>query len=338
MEEVIINQQQLREAIEDELKTLVHNLIPPEYEGMLPLLTYHMGWEGEEAGAEAQGKRIRPILVLMCALAAGGEWQKALPAAAAVELIHNFSLIHDDIQDQSAKRRGRDTVWVKWGVAQAINAGDLMFTLAFSALNEMRGVLPDAVVLETFAVLQRTCIQLTGGQYLDLSYENLHNLPMEAYWPMIQGKTASLISCCCELGAITAQATTAQRQDFFDFGKRIGLAFQVQDDYLGIWGDAEKTGKSTISDLITGKKTLPVTYALSQEKDFADRWFRGPIEPKDVNDMVRLLELEGAKDFTNQNADRLTREALAALDRAAVSQPGKNALIEIAQNLINRDY
>ncbi len=337
MEEEIINQQQLREAIEDELKTLVHKLIPPEYAGMLPLLTYHMGWEDEGAGTEAQGKRIRPILVLMCALAAGGEWQKAMPAAAAVELIHNFSLIHDDIQDQSAKRRGRDTVWVKWGVAQAINAGDLMFTLAFSALNEMRGVLPDDFVLETFAVLQRTCIQLTGGQYLDLSYENLRNLPMEAYWPMIQGKTASLISCCCELGAITARATTAQRQDFFEFGKRIGLAFQVQDDYLGIWGDAEKTGKSNISDLITGKKTLPVIYALSQEKDFADRWLRGPIEPENVSDVVRLLELEGAKDFTIQNADRLTREALAALDRAAVSLPGKQALIEIAKNLINRD-
>ncbi len=337
MEEEIFNQKQMRDAIENELRTLVYNLIPAEYQGMLPMLTYHMGWEGEGAGPDAQGKRIRPILVLLCAAAAGGEWQKALPAAAAVELIHNFSLIHDDIQDQSAKRRGRDTVWIKWGVAQAINAGDLMFTMAFSALDKLRGVLPDGLILEAFAVLHRTCVQLTGGQHLDITYENLRNLTVDDYWPMIQGKTASLIACCCELGAISAEATTAQRQDFHEFGKRIGLAFQVQDDYLGIWGNAEKTGKSTVSDLLSGKKTLPVIYALNQEKKFAERWLRGPLDPTEVNQVVRLLELEGAKDFTVQNSDQLTREALAALERASGSRVGKQALIQMAQMLISRD-
>ena len=304
---------------------------------MLPLLTYHMGWEGEGAGSDAQGKRIRPILVLLCAAAAGGEWQKALPAAAAVELIHNFSLIHDDIQDKSEKRRGRETVWIKWGVAQAINAGDLMFTLAFSALNHLRDKLPDEMVLEAFNVLQSTCIQLTGGQHLDLSYENFRSLPIDAYWPMVRGKTASLISCCCELGAITAQATTAQREDFREFGWQIGLAFQVQDDFLGIWGNAEKTGKSTSSDLLTGKKTLPVLYGLSQKGKFADRWLQGAIDPSEVHQLVRLLELEGAKDFTTKNSDLLTQRALTALERAAGSESGKQALLQMAQMLIFRD-
>ena len=177
--EEIVNQQLLHDAIENELKTLVNNLIPVEYIGMLPMLTYHMGWEGEGAGVDAQGKRIRPMLVLLCTIAAGGDWQKALPAAAAVEFIHNFSLIHDDIQDQSVKRRGRDTVWVKWGVAQAINAGDLMFTMAFSALNKLRGVIPDDSILDALTVVQKTCIQLTGGQHLDLTFENLQSLPVE---------------------------------------------------------------------------------------------------------------------------------------------------------------
>ncbi len=328
---------QLHEAIEVELKALVYKHIPAEFKGMIPILAYHMGWEGEGAGLNAQGKRIRPILVLLSTAAAGGDWRYALPGAAAVELIHNFSLIHDDIQDQSSKRRGRDTVWVKWGIAQAINAGDLMFTLAFSAIDKLRERLPCEVVLEASTVLHNTCIQLTGGQHLDLAYENLRSLPIDAYWPMIQGKSASLISCCCELGAITAQATNRQRQDFSEFGNRIGLAFQVQDDYLGIWGDAEKTGKSTTSDLLSGKKTLPVLYALSKNKQFSIRWLSGPIQPDEVNSIIRLLEAEGAKDFTLQNSDRLTREALFALDRAAVSQVGKQALIEMAQMLMSRE-
>ena len=154
---------------------------------------------------------------------------------------------------------------------------------------------------------------------------------------MVRGKTASLISCCCELGAITAQATTAQREDFREFGWQIGLAFQVQDDFLGIWGNAEKTGKSTSSDLLTGKKTLPVLYGLSQKGKFADRWLQGAIDPSEVHQLVRLLELEGAKDFTTKNSDLLTQRALTALERAAGSESGKQALLQMAQMLIFRD-
>ena len=139
------------------------------------------------------------------------------------------------------------------------------------------------------------------------------------------------------MGAICAQTKANQRDDFHEFGERIGLAFQVQDDYLGIWGNAEKTGKSTVSDLLSGKKTLPVIFGLGQKKKFAARWLKGPIDSSEVNQIVRLLDLEGAKDFTRQNSDRLTNEALAALDRAASSQIGKQALIQMAQMLINRD-
>ena len=126
--------QAMQPAIETELQQLINQSIPSEYPELRAMLTYHMGWEGEGAGPEAQGKRIRPLLVLLCAEAAGGNWRSALPAAAAVELLHNFSLIHDDIQDNSPLRRNRPAVWVKWGAAQAINAGDVLFTLAFVSL------------------------------------------------------------------------------------------------------------------------------------------------------------------------------------------------------------
>ncbi len=327
----------LREAIETELKEIVFHDIPAEYSGMCPLLAYHMGWEGEEAGPEAQGKRIRPLLVLLCTLAGGGEWRQALPAAAAVELIHNFSLIHDDIQDQSPLRRGRNTVWVNWGVAQAINAGDLMYTLAFSALQRLKTNLTAEIALDAHQILETTCIRLTGGQYLDLSYEKIRTLPLEAYWPMIGGKTAALLACCAELGALASGVDLVHRRAFRDFGYQLGLAFQVQDDWLGIWGDSTRTGKSVESDLVSGKKTLPVVYSLHQNREFARRWLEGPVTLDEVGPLARLLEMEGAREFTHQHANRLTHMALEALDQAAVDPRGKSLLLAMAQSLLKRE-
>lgn len=163
--------QEMLPEVELALRQVVDGTVNPRVPELRSMLTYHMGWEGEGAGPEAQGKRIRPLLVLLSTQAAGGDWREALPAAAAVELLHNFSLIHDDIQDRSELRRGRPTVWVKWGIAQAINAGDVMFTQAFHALQNLDRSLPADATLEALRVLQQVCLQLTEGQYLDLSYE-----------------------------------------------------------------------------------------------------------------------------------------------------------------------
>jgi geranylgeranyl diphosphate synthase, type I len=335
--EKIDDLEMIRDAIEVELKGVVNDLIPEEYGAMRLLLNYHMGWEEGPTGPAARGKRIRPALVCLCTSAAGGDWRSALPAAAAVELIHNFSLIHDDIQDNSPLRHGKDTVWVKWGIAQAINAGDLMFTLAFSALQRLRNGIPDHLALDAQQILTDTCIQLTGGQHLDLAYEQVRELPVDAYWPMIGGKTAALVACACELGALAAQNDAEQRLAFREFGKKIGLAFQVQDDWLGIWGNITQTGKSTESDLVSGKKTLPVVFALQKDQEFARRWRNGPIRPDEVSQMAGLLEKEGAKAFTRDCADQLTTEALQALDRAATHAAGKQALVQMANSLLNRE-
>ncbi|HEX2979271.1 MAG TPA: polyprenyl synthetase family protein, partial [Anaerolineaceae bacterium] len=240
----------MRPAVEDELHRVVDAVfaIQPELHSML---AYHLGWEGDGAGSQAQGKRIRPLLVLLATNAAGGEWESALPAAAAVELIHNFSLIHDDIQDRSPLRHGRPTVWVRWGAAQAINAGDVMFTLAHLALFRLASALAPAAVLDAARVLDQACMNLTEGQYLDLSYEKRLDLAERDYWPMVGGKTAALLGCCVELGALVAGAEPAIRADFRQFGISLGLAVQAWDDWLGIWGDAALTGKSTESDLVS---------------------------------------------------------------------------------------
>jgi geranylgeranyl diphosphate synthase type I len=303
---------------------------------MRAMLAYHMGWEGEGAGPAARGKRVRPLLVLLVTSAAGGDWQAALPAAACVELIHNFSLVHDDIQDGSPLRRGRPTVWQKWGVAQAINAGDALFTLAQFALLDLETQLAPHDVLRAARLMQRTCLALTQGQYLDLSYEARGDLNLQAYWPMVSGKTAALLSACTELGAITAGATETVCSAYRHFGRDLGLAFQALDDLLGIWGDAAMTGKSADSDLVAGKKSLPVLYALEQDGLFAARWSQGAILAGEVPRLAAQLEADGARAYTQNRAAELTGRALFALQDARPQGPAGEALRALADQLLAR--
>lgn len=330
--------QDLLPAIEAEIKRIVNGSIPSEYLEMLPMLSYHLGWEAEGAGPEAQGKRIRPLLLLLCAATTGIDWHKALPAAAAVELIHNFSLIHDDIQDESRLRRGRPTVWVKWGVPMAINAGDLMFTLAQTAILQMCETVSIEVGLRSAEILNKTCIKLTGGQHLDLAYENQNEVLLEAYWPMVSGKTAALIDCCAVLGGVAGQVGEERLNAFSEFGRNLGLAFQVLDDWLGIWGDAVLIGKSNESDLVSGKKSLPVLYGLAKQGKFYDRWAKGPATPAEVNELAALLNEEGAQQYTREVADMLTSRALKALSAAALEKgEACEALEQLAKQLLQRE-
>ena len=246
-------------AIEGELKRQVARLDEARYRPFHEMLTYHMGWTGEGAGPEASGKRLRPLMVLL--VAAGyqsSKWLYASPAAAAVELVHNFSLVHDDIQDNSDKRRGRTTVWKKWNVAQAINVGDALFVLSNQAMMDLARDYPAETVVKAASVIHNACLDLTRGQYLDMTYENRKDLSIEDYWKMIEGKTAALISACTQIGAILGGADEATIEGYRVFGRDLGLAFQVQDDILGIWGDEALTGKSTASDLVEGKNSLPI--------------------------------------------------------------------------------
>jgi geranylgeranyl diphosphate synthase type I len=325
-------------AIEQELQKQVKRCAAqPEMQGLWSMMAYHMGWEGEGAGPEARGKRIRPLLVTLCTAAIGGNWQDALPASAAVELIHNFSLIHDDIEDHSPLRRGRSTVWELWGIPQAINTGDAMFSLAHLAIFDLQPVTPPKIVLECARILQRTCLELTQGQYLDITYEQRNDLTLEAYWQMIAGKTAALLACCCELGAWIGGAPPEGIVNLRKFGWNLGLAFQVLDDILGIWGEVSQTGKSAVSDLASGKKTLPVLYGFSLRGDFYERWRMKRVQPEEVEAAARILDAEGAKKYAKEHADRLTELALAALDAAQpVGEAGKE-LENLARVLLKRE-
>ena len=320
--------------IEEELISVVQQVKSSGLEQFHSMLAYHLGWE--KSAANAQGKRIRPLLVLLTTLAAGGDWERALPAAAAVELVHNFSLIHDDIQDGSDLRRGRPTVWKIWGMPQAINAGDAMFALAHLAILRLTETASTKITIISSQLLLTTCLELTKGQFLDIGYEDRTDLTIDDYWPMVRGKTAALLAACTELGAIVAEADASTRTAFHFFGQSLGLAFQAHDDYLGIWGDAALTGKSSESDLITGKKSLPVLFGLTQRGQFAIRWLEGHIRPEEVPGMATQLEIEGARHYTQEVTARLTRQALDALAETGVENVGREALEELAHLLLAR--
>ena len=220
--------------------------------GQLPavlttMLNYHLGFANADGTTTNvySGKRIRPMLVLLSCEACGGDPMQAIPAAAAVELLHNFSLIHDDIEDRDELRRGRPTLWKQWGEAQAINAGDAMFAQAHLALHRCveRGVRAEHV-LHALRVFDAMCLHLTAGQHLDLSFEARNDVTAQEYMRMIEGKTAELTKVCCEIGAIIAGGNSETVTSLGEFGLSIGLAFQLQDDVLGIWGDPAQTGKS----------------------------------------------------------------------------------------------
>jgi geranylgeranyl diphosphate synthase type I len=329
--------------IELELQKQISRLNSPRTKAFHEMLTYHMGWTGEGAGPEATGKRIRPLMVLLTCLASSGgkdgdpTWQSALPAAAAVELVHNFSLVHDDIQDHSEKRRGRPTAWVKWGAPMAINAGDALFVLSNQAIIDLKENYPAEVVVKAAEILHDICLELTRGQFLDMSYEEKTDLGVDDYWPMVAGKTAALLSACCHIGALLGGADDSLQEAYRSFGHYLGLAFQVQDDILGIWGDEALTGKSAASDLMEGKKSLPVMAGLSANGRFAARWKQGPIQSAEVKELARVLASEGGYEKANDAAKQMTDLALMSLREADPQGEAGEALFELADKLLKRD-
>lgn len=323
--------------IELELQKQISRLDKPGTKPFHEMLTYHMGWTGEGAGPEATGKRIRPLIVLLCAAACGADWQTALPAAAAVELVHNFSLVHDDIQDNSEKRRGRPTTWVKVGAPMAINVGDALFVLSNQAIIDLKQNHPAETVLRAAEILHNCCLDLTRGQFLDMSYEERTDLSVDDYWPMVTGKTAALLSACCHLGSLLGGADEEKQAAYRSFGQYLGLAFQVQDDILGIWGTEAVTGKSIASDLVEGKNSLPVLAGLSADGNFAARWKQGPIMYEEVENVARMLSAEGGYSTAYEAAKQMTDLALLNLQEAEPQGEAGDALYELTYKLLKRN-
>ena len=308
--------------------------LPDDAPQLSTMARYALGMADDEGRptAGSRGKRLRPTLLLLVAEAAGGDWRAALPAAAAVELLHNFSLVHDDIQDDSPLRRGRPTVWRLWGRPQAINAGDLLFAMAFAALEglEQSGI-PSEAQLAVQRSLVGACLELTRGQHLDLRYETLDSVCPAGYLSMIRGKSAALLAACARIGALLAGAESRRVECFAGFGLNLGMAFQIRDDVLGIWGEPTLTGKSAATDVGSRKKTLPVLHGLQRSEALARLYNKQPPDAEDDAQILSLLEELGAREHALQQEAQWTRAAREALEAAAPGVEG-----EPLRNLVDK--
>jgi geranylgeranyl diphosphate synthase type I len=281
------------------------------------MVRYHLGLDGAPGDT---GKRLRPLLGLLAFASLTGDHRRALPGAAAVELGHNFSLVHDDIEDRDVERRHRATIWTIYGIPQAINAGDTLFVLSRLALHRLTELgFSDTKVLALMRLYDDTCLALCEGQFLDIwMSEHDDGTGVDLYLEMVGKKTAALIAASVQAGAMLATDDEAVIRAFRDFGWALGVAFQVNDDLLGIWGAEQATGKQA-SDLAKHKKTLPVIYALEHAAP-ADRarllelYTAAELGQGEQAEARAILDRSGAHDYTRAEARRYRDQAVAALD------------------------
>ncbi|MGH2498590.1 MAG: polyprenyl synthetase family protein, partial [Candidatus Limnocylindria bacterium] len=315
-------------AIDEEIRSVLTQgeaALQPFY-GMM---RYHLGLDAER---QATGKRLRPLLCTLAFECLSGDARRALPAAAAIELLHNFTLIHDDIEDQDPTRRHRPAVWSVWGVPQAINAGDGMFAASRLAVQRLRdrGFAAQAI-LDFVGVLDRACVLVCEGQFLDISFESRTDVNAERYRGMVAKKTGALIGASVEGAALLATDDADVRRSLARFGEDFGHAFQAHDDLLGIWATTERTGKLEMNDLMKRKKTLPVVLAFER----ASPRVRGtlaslftppaPLPQENVERIRDILDSLGVREVIEQEIaarrSRALHELRAIAARAAAKEP-----------------
>ncbi|MCX5194457.1 family 2 encapsulin nanocompartment cargo protein polyprenyl transferase [Streptomyces sp. NBC_00249] len=330
-----------RETVDPELRRTVGSLPG----GMRRVAMYHFGWEHEDgtpAGAGA-GKAIRPALVLASAQALSGPGghgndgavREAVRAAAAVELAHNFTLLHDDVIDKDVRRRGRPTAWTVFGIPDAVITGDAMMALALRLLAED----PHPASAAASARLAACVIELCAGQQADCAFEDRPQVSLDECLTMATAKTGALLGCACALGALYAGAGPEEVDAMDAFGREAGLAFQLIDDLIGIWGDPGHTGKPAGADLIARKKSLPVVAALTSGTGAGEELaalYAGPMTGEDVTAAARAVERAGGRDWAQAHAaDRMGR-AVQELSRAVPDLAAAGGLLALAEFVTRR--
>ncbi|HEY9388627.1 MAG TPA: polyprenyl synthetase family protein [Mycobacteriales bacterium] len=325
-----------RELVEPALRRAVESICEP----MRRVAGYHHGWldrDGAPTGTEG-GKALRPALALLSARAAGAPAEHGVPAAVAVELVHDFSLLHDDVMDGDTERRHRPTAWTVFGVSSAVLAGDALLTAALESLLTVEST----GGLAASRALARATQRLISGQASDLEFENRADVTVEECVAMAAHKTAALISCACALGALLVGAPEPLSRGLADFGHEVGLAFQLTDDLLGIWGSPQVTGKPVLSDLRARKKSVPVVAALNSHTpsaaQLADLYLRPePMTGEELVLAAKLVEDAGGRKWTEAEATRRLSAAERHLDELNLPRDVHAEFVQIACFVTDRD-
>jgi geranylgeranyl diphosphate synthase type I len=330
-----------RELVEPALRAAVGELPV----SMRRVAGYHLGWWDQygthepPGGNKAGGKAIRPTLVLLSSAAVGGSPRESVPAAVAVELVHNFSLLHDDVMDGDLTRRHRPTAWSVFGIGSAILAGDALLTLALDVLAASGHPAAGAAMRTLSAAVQ----DLVEGQSTDMAFEQEPSVDMAACEGMVAGKTGALMAASCVLGGMFGGATAQQLGHLRAFGEQLGLAFQHVDDLLGIWGRPGTTGKPAYSDLQNRKKSLPVVSALTSGTpaggELAELYRRAaPPADDELSHVADLVARAGGRAWSQSQADDLVAGAVARLSDLGAVNPAAADLADLARHLTHRDH
>ena len=325
------------------IREAVARHVSPRADRLAAMLEYHLGWRGPdlrllERPAPA-GKKLRPALVLLVDQGAGGSLNAAARnSAVAVELIHNFSLVHDDIQDHSELRRHRPTVWSIWGMPQGINVGDALFALAQVVLAADGTALSARLVAD----LNKTALLLSEGQFLDIALQEGETPPtLAVYEEMITRKTGVLFAGACRMGAMAAGASEAQCEAYAAYGLQLGIAFQEQDDLLGVWGLSAETGKPDAADIVERKRGLPAAMALGRSD--APDWLQAAYssaseepQPELVSRIIDHFEALGVRAEIERRVEARYHAALECLRAAESQEPARSYLEAVCSALVSR--
>ena len=312
--------EELTALVEQELVDILSDRDMPLYRMMF----YHLGWEDEQGQPISSPRsRTHGVACLLASAFAGGDRRTALPAAAAVEMIANFSQIHDDVQDGNPKRGDRNSVWWVWGPAQAINAGDGMHALARLALLGLqdRGVTP-YTAFRAAQMLDQTCLEMCEGRFRDLELLDRIDTSQEAYFIMAAGKTGALMGGAMQLGALVASEDDAVTTALGQCGSKIGVGLQIREDIRALWGEGAEAEPGT--DALNKKKLLPLVYALehagpTEKRRLGEVYFKRVLQPEDVDVVREVVEGLGALEYCEGLVDRYRQEAMDALQTAGRS-------------------
>ena len=326
-----------------DLEAELRKVLKPFNGQIYDMLRYHLGWVDEKGRTENSnsGKALRPSLCLFSCTAAGGDWKQALPAAAALELVHNFSLIHDDIQDRDTERRHRKTVWSIWGESQGINAGDAMaFVSQVSLANLWQTGLDPQRIRSAYALLNEATLEMIEGQALDLTFERRGEISVEEYLDMISKKTGALLRCSLEMGAAIGTSDTKAVAAFRKAGEKLGLSFQIRDDILGIWGDEKVTGKPMRSDIYRKKKSMPVVMTINSQygNELKAIYAKDRLAGSEVDAILQIMETSKARKNCEEWLSKACGEASDAIASVKMETPMQKDFEDVIAFLTERDY